>query len=59
MIPSEVFLDASDGMPQECALSLDNLTLLPKRLLTLQITTLDATKMDQICRALRVAVECG
>jgi mRNA interferase MazF len=58
-IPTEVFLDATDGMPRECVLSLDNLTIVPKRLLTSRITTLDAVRMDQVCQALRIAVECG
>jgi mRNA interferase MazF len=54
-----VFLDVSDGMPEECALSLDNLTLIPKRLLTTRITALDAAKMHEVCRALKVATDCG
>jgi len=57
-IATEVFLDRSDGMPQECALTMDNITLLPKALLTTQITTLDSPKMEAVCRALRTAVEC-
>ena len=57
-IATEVHLDPSDGVPQECALTLDNLTLISKALLTRQITTLDAMRMEQVCRALRFAVEC-
>src|SRR3990172_4690000 len=33
-IPTEVFLDRGDGMPDECALSLDDLTAVPKAWLT-------------------------
>ena len=58
-IPTHVFLDVSDGMPEECALSLDNLTAVPKRLLTSRITALDAAKMHEVCRALKVATDCG
>ena len=37
-IPTEVVLDRADGMPEECALSLDNLTTVPKELFRDRIT---------------------
>jgi mRNA interferase MazF len=57
-IPSEVQLDESDGMPIECAISLDNLRTVPRALLTERITTLDAAKMEGVCRALSAATNC-
>ena len=57
-IPTEVALSTSDGMPADCALSLDNLTAVPKALLTTHITTLEPTKLDELCRALRAATGC-
>lgn len=57
-IPTEVVLDTDDGMPARCALSLDNLTTIPKTLLTDQICRLDATKMIEVCRALSAASGC-
>ena len=57
-IPTEVELDESDGMPQPCALSFDNVTVMPKSLLTEQITRLDVDRLDEICRALRLATAC-
>jgi mRNA interferase MazF len=57
-IPTEVALTREDGMPAECALSLDNLAIVPKALLTERITALPDTKMDEVCRALRAATGC-
>lgn len=34
----DAVLDTGDGMPEECALSLDNLTLVPKELFHIRIT---------------------
>src|SRR5206468_11945317 len=36
-IPTEVELDEDDGMPQRCALSLDNVLTMPKSLFTERI----------------------
>lgn len=57
-IPTEVSLDASDGVPVECVVQLDNLTRLPPAYLTERLTTLSATRMLQICRAARIAIDC-
>jgi mRNA interferase MazF len=57
-IPTEIELSREDGMPSDCALSLDNLTTVPKALLTERITTLSAAKMNDLCRALRAATGC-
>ncbi len=57
-IPTEVQLDASDGMPEACALSLDNLTLLPREYLTERICTLGPERMSAVCAAAREALDC-
>jgi mRNA interferase MazF len=57
-IPSEVRLSADDGMPYECAVSLDNLRTVPKALLVEPITQLSPEKMAEICRALAHATSC-
>lgn len=57
-IPTEVELGADDGMPQACALSLDNVLPIRPELCTERITTLPAARLDQVCAALGVAVAC-
>jgi mRNA interferase MazF len=58
-IPTEVALTASeDGMPQDCALSFDNLATVPQSLLTDRITQLREPRLGEICDALRVATGC-
>ena len=58
-IPTEVVLDTGDGMPEECALSLDNLTLVPKELFRARITRLSIERMSEVCRALALASGCS
>ncbi len=57
-IDTEVQIGPGDGMPVECAISLDNLRTVPRSLLTEPITRLDAARIDQICRALSRSVDC-
>lgn len=57
-IPTEVLLDEDDGMPEPCALSFDNITTMPKALLTSRITRLSVGKLEEICRALGSATAC-
>ena len=57
-IPTEVELDLDDGMPEPCALSLDNLTLMPKAFLRRRICRLGSDRMVEVCQALRVATGC-
>ncbi len=45
-IDTEVKLGPEDGMPVECAISLDNLRTVPQALLTESITRLDAERID-------------
>jgi mRNA interferase MazF len=58
-IPTEVALNESDGMPEECALSLDNLTNVPKALFRERITRLSVDRMTQVCHALLLASGCA
>ena len=57
-IPTEVALDHADGMPDKCALSFDNLTTVPKALLTARITALPEARLRDLCAALRSATAC-
>lgn len=57
-IESEVEIGPADGMPVECAVSLDNLRTVPHGLLTEAITKLGPARMDAICRALGHSAGC-
>lgn len=57
-IPTEVPLGIGDGMPDECALAMDNLTTVPKALLTERITRLGPAKLTAVCEAVAVASGC-
>jgi mRNA interferase MazF len=57
-IPTEVPLDEDDGMPIACVLSIDNLRVVPKPLLTRRITRLAFERMAEVCQALRIATGC-
>lgn len=54
---SEVVLDVEDGLPHECAIRCDFLTLMFKRKLTNFIGTLPGSKLRELNRALRYALE--
>ena len=57
-IPTELSLGPDDGMPDECAVSFDNLRIVPKSLLVDHICTLGPDRLAQACTALRTAVAC-
>lgn len=57
-IPTEVALDETDGVPQRCVVSLDNVQPLSKSLLVEPIARLGPERMRQVCEALVIAVEC-
>jgi len=57
-LPTEVALDGTDGMPQECVVSLDNVQPLARVLLVERIARLRPDRMARVCRALALAVEC-
>jgi mRNA interferase MazF len=58
-IPTEVELDADDGMPERCALSLDSLRVVRKAYFVNRICTLGAEPMSRVCRALGIATGCS
>ncbi|MBI2907312.1 MAG: type II toxin-antitoxin system PemK/MazF family toxin [Chloroflexi bacterium] len=47
-IASEVSLGPSEGMPRECAANLDSITTIPKDCLRNRLTTLSASKLEEI-----------
>ena len=57
-LPTEVPLDADDGMPRPCVVSLDNLATERKAHLLERITRLGPDRMAQVCRALSRATGC-
>ena len=57
-IPTEVRLGRTDGMPEECALTFDNVTTVPKALLTQRITEIPAARREELCAALQAATGC-
>lgn len=57
-IPTEVALGPEDGMPDECALTLDNVSSLPKTYLERRICELGPETMARVCRALALATGC-
>lgn len=58
-IPTEVRLDAADGMADECVVSLDNIRTIPRSLLGDPITSLAGKRMHEVCGALAIATGCA
>src|SRR2546422_565205 len=54
-IPTELPLGPDDGMPEHCAAGFDTLRVIPRAYLVARIRSLDAVRMAETCRALRVA----
>lgn len=55
---TEVELDATDGMPRECALNADHTGTLAKAFFVERITALASEKLRAICTALDAATDC-
>jgi mRNA interferase MazF len=55
-IPVEVVLDQTDGVPTRCVVNADNITTIPKSVLTQRIAVLSASRMQQIAEAIRFAL---
>ena len=55
-IPTEVPLVPDDGMPDECVLTLDNVTVIRPALCTGRLTVRGSQRLADICIALAVAV---
>jgi len=58
-IPTEVRLGAEDGMPAECALSLDNVTVVPRSFFVERICRLSTERLTELCSALGIATGCA
>ena len=58
-IPTEVYLDAEDGLRHPCVLSLDNVKLTRKAFCTRKLTTLSPARMHEVCEALQRAAGCS
>ena len=56
-IPVEVPLTPADGLPTDCAVNLDDVLTIPKRLLRDRITTLTPTKMQAVAEAITFALD--
>lgn len=57
-IPTEVRLGADDGMPADCALSFDNIAVIPGAYFVERITKLGPDRLTEVCRALTIATGC-
>jgi mRNA interferase MazF len=57
-IPTEVALGPGDGLPEECAVTLDNVTIADKAYFASFQTRLSTARMAEVRRALRVATGC-
>ena len=55
-ISSEVLLGPADGMPRDCVANLDTITTIPKDCLQSRLTTLSASKVQQIEGAIHFAL---
>ncbi len=58
-IPTEVALDESDGMPEPCALTLDNVSPIRASLCAERITRLGPERLQAVCEALAAATACS
>jgi mRNA interferase MazF len=59
-LPSEVVLEPGDDpIPRRCAVNLDSVESVSVGLLVERLGTLSTGRMQQICSALQVAVDCG
>jgi mRNA interferase MazF len=56
-IPSEVFLSRADGMPRDCAVNCDHLQTVSKGKIGALITSLPLTRMADVGRAIRFALD--
>jgi len=56
-IDSEAVIGSADGMPRECSIRCDYLSLIFKKKLTGFVATLSAAKLIELNRALRFALD--
>ena len=58
-VPSEVVLNAEDGMKAPCAVNLHNAVTVLRERLGRRVAKLDAARMDEICAALAFSLGCA
>jgi mRNA interferase MazF len=57
-IPSEVPLGAAQGLPADCAATMDNILAFPKSMLTRRMGAMAADAQWRMCDALAAATDC-
>ena len=57
-VPSEVLLGEDDGMKSACAVNLHNVVTVSQARMGKRVARLSASRMDQICGALRFSLGC-
>ena len=57
-VPSEVVLDVEDGMKERCAVNLHNAVTISQERLGKRVASLNNTRMQQVCAALRFSLGC-
>jgi mRNA interferase MazF len=57
-VPSEVLLDEDDGMKAPCVVNLHNTVTVRQQRLGKRVARLSASRMSQICAALRFSLGC-
>ena len=57
-VPSEVILDASDGMKGPCAVNLHNAVTVAQERLGRRVGGLSTARMGEVCAALRFSLGC-
>jgi mRNA interferase MazF len=58
-VPSEAILDIDDGMKGRCAVNLHNAVTVAQARLGRRVSSLSATRMQEVCAALRFSLGCG
>lgn len=56
-IPSEVLLTAADGVPHDCAVNCDHLQTVQKAKVGALVTSLNASRLAEVGRAIRFALD--
>jgi mRNA interferase MazF len=57
-VPSEVVLDADDGMKGPCAINLHNIVTVAKASLGRRVGSLEKDRLREVCGAIAFALQC-
>ena len=57
-VPSEMILDADDGMKHRCAVNLHNVITVSQERLGKRVASLSEQRMQEVCTALRFSLGC-